>query len=294
MGRFDRVMLLRAWRAALAFCFVLASAAPAASLPDVVARVKVSVVAVGTYQKTRSPAFQFRGTGFVIGNGVTVATNAHVLPESLDRDRFESLAVIAVGDDGQLREAQTIATDKDHDLALLRISGAALKPLDLAGTGSVREGQSVAFTGFPIGAALGLVPATHRATVSALTPIALPSANAQQLDPRVVRRLNSGAFRVMQLDGTAYPGNSGSPVYDAETGEVIGIVNMVYVKATRETVLSQPSGITFAIPADFVRELLEKTGDVPARPQGNASGISAAPVAPARDRTAPRGGTSSP
>ncbi|MEO8976220.1 MAG: serine protease, partial [Casimicrobiaceae bacterium] len=39
----------------------------AASLEDVIARVKPSIVAIGTYQKTRSPAFAFRGTGFAVG-----------------------------------------------------------------------------------------------------------------------------------------------------------------------------------------------------------------------------------
>jgi hypothetical protein len=31
-------------------------------------------------------------------------------------------------------------------------------------------------------------------------------------------------------------------VYDPATGEVIGIINMVLVKSTKESALSQPSG----------------------------------------------------
>ena len=58
----------------------------------------------------------------------------------------------------------------------------------------------------------------------------------------------------------AYPGNSGSPVYDVESGEVIGIINMVFVKATRESALSQPSGITYAIPVNHLQSLLEERG----------------------------------
>ena len=61
---------------------------------------------------------------------------------------------------------------------------------------------------------------------------------------------------VYQLDATAYPGNSGSPLYDANTAEVIGIINKVYVKSTREAVLSDPSGITYAIPVKFLLPLL--------------------------------------
>ena len=85
--------------------------------------------------------------------------------------------------------------------------------------------------------------------ISAITPIAIPQGRAADLDPAVIRRLASGPFSVFQLDATAYPGSSGSPIYDPATGDVLGIVNMVFVKGTKETALSQPSGITYAIPS---------------------------------------------
>ena len=63
----------------------------------------------------------------------------------------------------------------------------------------VREGESVLFTGFPIGSVLGLIPVTHRAMVSAITPIVMPAARADQLDARTVRRLQIGSFSVFPL-----------------------------------------------------------------------------------------------
>ncbi len=45
------------------------------------------VVAVGTFQATRVPQFRFAGTGFVVGDGTLVATNAHVLPAVLEPGR---------------------------------------------------------------------------------------------------------------------------------------------------------------------------------------------------------------
>jgi S1-C subfamily serine protease len=231
----------------------------ASPLEDVIGRIKPSIVAVGTYQRAGTAQFTFRGTGFVVGDGSLVATNAHVVPESLDAQKVESLA-IAVPADGdrevQRRSARVVAVDKEHDVALLRIAGSAMPALKLAATDDVREGQDAAFTGFPIGSVLGLVPVTHRAMVSAVTPIALPAPNASQLDERVLRRLQSGAFKVLQLDATAYPGNSGSPLYDTSTGQVIGVINMVFVKTTKEAILSQPSGISFAVPAGYLRALL--------------------------------------
>jgi serine protease Do len=64
-------------------------------------------------------------------------------------------------------------------------------------------------------------------------------------------------FQVFQLDATAYPGNSGSPVFDPETGAVVGIINMVYVKGVKENATSNPSGITYAIPGKYIARLLD-------------------------------------
>jgi S1-C subfamily serine protease len=144
-------------------------------------------------------------------------------------------------------------------LALLKIDGPPLPALRLGDSDGVREGEIYLFTGFPIGPVLGLVPATSRAMISAITPIAMPAARADKLDARSIRRLAAGAFPVFQLDGTAYPGNSGSPVYDPRSEKVIGIVNMVFVKGTKEAALTHPSGISYAIPAQRLKSLLTRT-----------------------------------
>jgi serine protease Do len=250
--------------AALMIAVALLSAAPAlADRFTTIDRVRNSVVAVGTFERTRSPQFQFLGTGFVVGDGTIVVTNAHVVPPLLDAARSETIAILLPGrtkdakEEVQVRDAKQIAVDSGTDLALLKISGPALVPLRIRDTDS-REGQEVYFTGFPIGAILGPFPATHRGMISVVTPIAIPQGRAADLDPRTLRRLSSGSFPVLQLDATAYPGNSGSPVYDPETGDVIGIINMVLVKSTKESALSQPSGITYAVPSRHLQSLLEK------------------------------------
>lgn len=244
----------------LALAMLLACSGRAlAGMPEIIARVKPAIVAVGTWHATRSPAFAFRGTGFAVGDGSLVATNAHVLPGVLDPEGRETLTVLLPGNgESQRRTATAVAVDVDHDLALLRIGGAPLPALALGEEDAVQEGESYAFTGFPIGSALGFVPVTHRGMIAAVTPVALPGATAGQLNDRLIRRLRSGSFRVYQLDATAYPGNSGSPLYDPETGRVVGIINMVFIKGTKEAALSQPSGISFAVPVAFLRELLQQ------------------------------------
>lgn len=232
--------------------------AGARDLPDTIAAIKPSIVGVGTMEDTRSPPAAFRGTGFAVGNGHYVATNAHVLPQVLDDNKHEYLAVfVGSGNHPDIRKAERIAADYDHDLAILKITGAVLPPVVLGDSSGVREGERVAFTGFPIGTVLGLFPATHRGLIAAITPIAVPMDTSRRLDPRLIAQLRA-PFSVFQLDATAYPGNSGSPLYRPDTGEVIAVVNMAFVKNSREKVLSEPSGITYAMPAEFIKVLLDR------------------------------------
>lgn len=229
-----------------------------AGLADTVPIIKPSIVIVGTYKATDNPRFQLRGTGFVIGEGKTVVSNAHVLPEAMAMSDAPVLVVQVRGADGQwhMRRVERHLRDEAHDLALLRIEGPAAPALIVGDSGRVREGDDLAFMGFPIGGVLGYSPVTHRATVSSITPAALPSPSARQLQERAVRGLRNGTFAIFQLDATAYPGNSGGPLFDPNTGEVLGVVNMVLIKGTRESALSQPSGISYAIPIRHVKDLL--------------------------------------
>lgn len=224
-----------------------------------VARIKPSIVAIGTFQKTRNPSAVFSGTGFVVADGRHVITNAHVLPRQLNTERLEQLIVLVGGEgDAQSRPATIIQADPTRDLALLRIDGPALPALALGDSRDLQEGRDLAFTGFPIGMALGLFPATHRATLAARVPIARPGITAKQLNPRMISQLRDSAYVVFQLDATAYPGNSGSPLYDPVTARVYGIINSVFIQGTREQAISRPSGITYAIPSEHIEDLLRQ------------------------------------
>ena len=237
-----------------------AFSAETGALPDTVDKIKPAVVAVGTYQKTRRPPAIFRGTGFVITNGLYVVTNAHVLPDKIDADKKEYVAVFAgQGEVPDVREATEVAADPDHDLAVLRITGHPLPALALGDSNRVREGESYAFTGFPIGMVFGLHPVTHRGIISAITPIVIPQLSGQQLEKKVLARLRS-PYDVFQLDATAYPGNSGSPLYDPATGQVVGILNKAFIQSTKESAIEKPSGISYAVPINSLRELLKKVG----------------------------------
>ncbi|MCG6940251.1 MAG: serine protease [Thiohalocapsa sp.] len=231
-----------------------------ADLPATAAKMKQSVVAVGTYMAVRATQQQPRGTGFVVAPSYVV-TNAHVVPRNLDAGRRETIAIYRPVADHRtaMRPAKLVAIDREHDLALLRFEGAALPAVSLGRTTDIQEGQWAAFTGYPLVNALWLFPATHRATVAAIAPIAAPVGSGKELTPEMIKRL-SAPFNILQLDATAYPGSSGSPLYDVDTGRVLGVINSVYVKNTRESAIKDPSGITYAIPVDYVRNLMNKAG----------------------------------
>lgn len=233
--------------------------ASADELSRTIGLVKPSVVGIGSFQKTRSPALSFIGSGFVIEDGLTIVTAAHVVNELLRTDLGDAMGVLVRdGDSAQFRAATVTMIDKEHDLARLRVRGTPLPALKLGNSAAVQEGKSLAFMGFPLGMVLGLRQVTHRCTVSAITPVATPSSSSSKLDAKVLNQLQKSAYVVFQLDGTAYPGNSGSPLFDPDTGEVIGVVNMVFVKGVKETAISAPSGIAYAIPASFLAPATDK------------------------------------
>lgn len=260
------VRAVRTCAAALALGLGVALAA-GAQMVELIEKTKPSILIVGTYKATNSPRFALRGTGFVVGDGNLGVTNAHVLPGPNENlDGAEVVVQVRRGSELEMRRVSVLEIDRLRDLALLRFSGEPVPALRLGDSAKVKEGQEIAFTGFPIGGALGFSPVTHRGMVSSITPIVLPAASGQQLTERNIRSVRDGVFNIFQLDGTAYPGNSGGPVFDPQSGAVVAVVNMVFVRGSRETALSQPSGITYAIPADYLAPMLQRAAQAPQPP----------------------------
>lgn len=228
------------------------------ALPDVLARIKPGVVAVGTYLPTRNPRAVFLGTGFAVGDGRIVVTNAHVTDKTLDSEHLEQLAVFyRLEQKEYMLLADLAETDDQHDLALLSLKDGKLPILEIGDSQRVREGEQYAFTGYPIGMVLGLFPVTHRSIISAISPNAIPAIATRQLSVNMLKKLQT-PYDVFQLDATAYPGNSGSPLYDENTGKVVGIINKVFVQGSKENAITNPSGISYAIPAEHIKALLNQ------------------------------------
>jgi len=229
-----------------------------ADLADTVEKIKPAIVGIGVHTPSGRQKNSLNGSGFVIGNGQYVVTNHHVLPKELDENTLQKMAIFTgSGKNAKVRTADIVASSALHDIAVLKVHGAPLPAMALADATFKREGSYVAFTGFPIGAVLGLYPVTHRGIIASITPTIIPVDNANQISIKMLKMLRN-PYLVYQLDATAYPGNSGSALYDVNSGEVIGIINKVFVQASKEAVITKPSGITYAIPVKYLLALLKK------------------------------------
>ena len=240
---------------AFVLCFWSLTAA-SADLADTVAAVKRSVVGVGVHAGDGTSP-RLLGNGFVSG-GNHVVTTAGVVGA---RAGAGDLAVFvpAGGSRAQVRPVRVVSRDAEHDLALLRFEGPPLPSLRLGRSGDVREGELLAYTGLPNAGVVGLTAVTHRGIVSAISPNVVLPVSGRLVNLDVLEKLTR-PYPVFQLDMSAFPGNSGSPLYEPDSGRVVGVINSPFVKATKELSIPGSSAISYAVPVDHVRRLLHASG----------------------------------
>ena len=153
----------------------------------IVSKAKQSVVGIGLYDALGAQQHQLGGSGFAFGNGQFIATNYHIIAKKLDPTVIQYWTVyVGTGKAVKHYKAEVVAQDATSDLAILKID-IKLPPMSLAQDSAVADGTEVLLTGFPIGAVLGLYPATHRGIVAASTPDVLPTANTKQLKAKLVK-----------------------------------------------------------------------------------------------------------
>lgn len=233
-------------------------------LVRVVKEIRPSVVAVGSYLFNDTPTVRYFGTGFVCYDGNTVATNAHVIAALERTNRIEHLRVFFPdGAPTSGRKGKVVQIDRFHDVALIRFEGPEAKNVKLVPPPTANhnndppQGRSVAILGYPIGTRLGLVPAVHKGVVAAVVPAVLPLPKGAKITPELAAAIKK-PYNLYQLDMVAFPGNSGSPLFDARNGTVVGIINMTLAKKTREHLFDKPSGIAYAVPMHWLHELIRR------------------------------------
>jgi putative serine protease PepD len=172
---------------------------------------------------------QSTGSGFVIGKGGSIVTNAHVV-EGATR------VTVSFGDK-RTAQARVAGRDPSSDLALLLVDpdGLELKPLELGSSEGVQVGDPTVAIGNPF----GLDRTLTTGVVSALQR-SIPS-----LQP------GYSINNVIQTDAAINPGNSGGPLIDAQ-GRVIGVNSQIETGGSG----GGNVGIGFAVPIDTAKEVI--------------------------------------
>jgi len=253
-----RTWYRRSGRQIVGFLLVISvTAAVAADLPDTIEALKPSIVGVGTMSYARRPAGNLLGTGFVVADGRHIATNAHVIPDRFDDEEFVAIFV-ARGKKVRAMRSKIVARDVLHDLVVVRFDGPPMVALTLAVDNPIREGELLAFTGYPTETLHGIHAATHRGIVSSIIQVSgRESKDGQRSSDGLV---DAEEYALFQLDATAFPGNSGSPLYRPGDGVVVGVVSKISAKDAGDGKISESRGVTYAVPARHVRELLKRAG----------------------------------
>jgi serine protease Do len=126
---------------------------------------------------------------------------------------------------GQVVEAQIIGTDRELDLALLKVDRGGLPPLPFGKYGKLRQGELF----FSFGSPEGLLNSITSGVVSSIS---------RQLNP-------DSSMVYVQTDAPINPGNSGGPLVNVD-GEIVGINTFILTDSGGN------QGLGFAIPSSVV------------------------------------------
>jgi serine protease Do len=170
------------------------------------------------------------GSGFVVKSDGLILTNAHVVDGA-------NVVTVKLTDKREFK-AKVVGTDKQSDVAVLKIDAKNLPVVKIGDPHQSKVGQWVVAIGSPYGfdntVTSGIISAKARS---------LPQENYTPF---------------IQTDVPVNPGNSGGPLFNMQ-GEVIGINSMIYSQT------GGFQGLSFAIPIDEamkVKDALVKTGHV--------------------------------
>ena len=229
------------WLTALAALFWLCIAAPAPAQtapPAIEPAVQVSADARRIFDASRDKLVQIRtllrnsntqtsaGSGFFVSTDGLIITNFHVASQvALEPKRYR---VVSVQVDGRQADLDLLAFDVQHDLALLRVRGAATAPA-LAFRGPdqpLARGDRI----FSLGNPLDIGFAVTEGTFNGLAE--------RSFYPHIF------------FGGALNPGMSGGPALDA-SGRVVGV-----------NVSKRTDGelISFLVPAEFAQALVLRAG----------------------------------
>ena len=191
------------------------------------------------YPTVRISSVSGVGSGVVISHTqIYILTAAHVVEN-------ESMVTVEIYSDTgcTIQDAIVVITDTTKDLALLSFS----EGISFTATLAPENYKPYIFTPvWAVGCSLGLEP---RPSFGHITVIDLGSSLA-------VSSSSLGLTHHYEISAPILPGNSGGPVFDARTFEVIGIA--VWVKVYNGQLITTMGGI---VPISEIYKFLEQTPD---------------------------------
>jgi S1-C subfamily serine protease len=166
---------------------------------------------------------QSLGSGLIVDANGIVVTNAHVI-EGASR-------IVVTTLDGRELDADLLGSDRDADLAVLKLKARGLPAVPLGRSTDLMIGETVIAIGNPFGL-------SHTVTSGVLSALGrtVPSDRGERV-----------FTDFLQTDASINPGNSGGPLVNI-LGEVVGI---------NTAIIQGASGIGFAIPADRARRVVD-------------------------------------
>jgi S1-C subfamily serine protease len=174
---------------------------------------------------------QGAGSGFVWDREGYVVTNNHVV------DGAENITVTFA--DGTSLPAKVVGTDKNSDLAVVKVDKGVLdlQPVELADSNKLKVGNLVMAIGNPFGLegsySVGIVSALGRTLA-------------------VDQTSTSGSYSIpdiIQTDATINPGNSGGVLVNSK-GQVVGVTTAI------ESPVRASSGVGFAVPSAIIQKVV--------------------------------------
>jgi len=241
--------------AAASLATTASAAAPAPSYADMLEKVTPAVVSIYTTQVIKGgdqqmpgifsdPFFQqFFGQGpgrnmkprdqteHGLGSGVIVTKDGYILTNNHVVAKATDVQVELL--DGRKMKAKVVGTDKDTDVAVLKITAQDLPTLSFAEASKSRVGDLVFAIGNPFG-------------VGQTVTMGIVSAKG-----RSVGRIET--FQdFIQTDAAINPGNSGGALVNAN-GALIGVNTAILANGSEGN-----QGIGFAIPVGLVRNVMDQ------------------------------------
>ena len=175
----------------------------------------------GQKRKVQTPKKEGAGSGVIISSDGYIVTNNHVV------DGADELTVTL--NDNREFSARIIGTDKNTDLALIKVNATGLPVIKVISSDDIKVGEWVLAIGHPL---------NLRATVTA----GIVSAKARSLGA-------NGVEAFIQTDAAINQGNSGGALVNAR-GELIGI-NAMLTSPTGSNI-----GYGFAIPTTIMNKVV--------------------------------------